>query len=595
MANAPEQPPESVHPSALALVHEGWHQLRLQRPLAAWACWQRALREDPDDQAAKKALDRLENAQELPAAARAVYRFQTPPTTEPERRARWNEALQGRPLDDLEAGKAAFTDLATADPTDPDARLNLALCRAWLGRNTEAIADLERAVELLASTHPERAASAWTLAEVLRLGAGAELLADDFRYAWVVPWPDGRGAPPHLLTRWPDLVPVALPSVPVAEAKPPDDAQAFEWLDRPVPNGTSALKASAVPRVIAAVVSTSNVLRLSTPDPSGFVALEEPEFSAVAAALSSARRERTPLEIAWADAAVATFRLPRGLDDDQRHELARAVVEHYFEDIWIHQNRVSLDGRTPLGASARAADDDTARAKLEGVVRFREQLGSRPTHAAIYIGYPFDRLRRRLGLITPEVSPATLDAADFTCASDEELDGLDVATLGDRQLADALDSAAGLRDDRRTARFAAEIARRGSDALAHSDPQAVFAPLVRVSLKHEGPDRALEWLDRALETLPGPFARTFMTWKAEVQTRAGRPDEALATYRDLLARPGSTAAETLASAETLLSHELPDQAGALLKDALARALSEGDDATSERARDRLIGLGEFDG
>ena len=32
------------------------------------------------------------------------------------------------------------------------------------------------------------------------------------------------------------------------------------------------------------------------------------------------------------------------------------------------------------------------------VVRLREQVGSRPSARALYQGYPFDRLRRRLGL-----------------------------------------------------------------------------------------------------------------------------------------------------------------------------------------------------
>ncbi len=58
-----------------ALVHEGWAHLQSQRPVAAWASWQRALRVDPDSPVAEKALRTLETAGDLPTAARTPYRF----------------------------------------------------------------------------------------------------------------------------------------------------------------------------------------------------------------------------------------------------------------------------------------------------------------------------------------------------------------------------------------------------------------------------------------------------------------------------------------------------------------------------------------
>ena len=42
--------------TSTSLVHEGWDHLRSQRPLAAWASWQRALRVEPDSTAAPQAL-----------------------------------------------------------------------------------------------------------------------------------------------------------------------------------------------------------------------------------------------------------------------------------------------------------------------------------------------------------------------------------------------------------------------------------------------------------------------------------------------------------------------------------------------------------
>src|SRR5262245_28463383 len=120
---------------ALTLVHQGWNHLQLQRPQAAWASWQRALRISPAFPAAVQALETLASATELPAAARSVYRFQAPHN--PDRRARWDLKFQGRDLEALEDAAAAFAALELEDPDDAEAAYNAGLCLAWLGRNAE--------------------------------------------------------------------------------------------------------------------------------------------------------------------------------------------------------------------------------------------------------------------------------------------------------------------------------------------------------------------------------------------------------------------------------------------------------------------------
>src|SRR5438128_1225208 len=110
--------------TALRLVHEGWDHLQLQRPLAAWASWQRALRFDPGLAAPRQALDLLDAAQNLPRAARQVYAFRAP--DDDLGRARWDDRLRGRDLDDLADAADAFAGLAGADPHDASAWYNRA-------------------------------------------------------------------------------------------------------------------------------------------------------------------------------------------------------------------------------------------------------------------------------------------------------------------------------------------------------------------------------------------------------------------------------------------------------------------------------------
>src|SRR5262245_20678677 len=179
-------PSQARSDQALALVHEGWNHLRLQRPLAAWASWQRALRIVPGFTAAAEAIARLEAASDLPAIARTVQRFRA--TEAADRRNRWDAQIRGRNLEDLSDAADLFGRLASDDSSDAAAWFNRGLCLAWLGTNHEAISCLDQATRLDCEGAFDRAVAAWSLAEVLRQGAGAEPLADDLRYVWIIDW-----------------------------------------------------------------------------------------------------------------------------------------------------------------------------------------------------------------------------------------------------------------------------------------------------------------------------------------------------------------------------------------------------------------------
>ena len=160
-----------------------------------------ALRVDPESVAARQALTALESAADLPVAARTVYRFRE--AADLAKRAIWNIRMRGLSDQDLDATADLFGRLATADPTDSAAWFNRGLCLAWMGKNLEAISCLERVVRLEAEQAFELAVDAWTLAEVLRQGGGAETLADDLRFACTMAWTPGDT--PWLLEEFPEI------------------------------------------------------------------------------------------------------------------------------------------------------------------------------------------------------------------------------------------------------------------------------------------------------------------------------------------------------------------------------------------------------
>ncbi len=249
--------------SATALVREGWDDLKSQRPLAAWASWQRALRVEPNSVVARQALSTLESAADLPLAARTTYRFRQP--SDSRRRTAWDKRLLGSNAEDLAAMAELFGRLAAEGLPDPAAWYNRALCLAWSGDNLQAIAALEHVVSLEAGSAFEQAVEAWTMAEILRQGGGAETLADDFRFACTIAWKPADTA--ELLEEFPEIQRIPTPREPGADPDEGPVIEVFEWLDRPVASlDEISVTAADLPAVLASVyVSPQALTTLQSP------------------------------------------------------------------------------------------------------------------------------------------------------------------------------------------------------------------------------------------------------------------------------------------------------------------------------------------
>lgn len=409
--------------AALALVHEGWRHLQLQRPMAAWASWQQAIRLKPGDKAATEALQRLAEAEELPEVARKPRRLLNP--ADDEARGRWNDAFQGRDLSDLDAASSAFEDLAEEEPTDAAAWYNRGLCLAWLGRNDEAIDAIDYYVHLAAGPEPDLAAEAWALAEILRHGAGAEHRADDLSYAFEVPWP-ADAPPPFEADQALGAVreiPVPVDQVSLEPMAP--GSRIVEWLDRPMPPASPEPAPAELPHVRAVVILSPGRLRCSGLERSAIEEVEQAIEGRLGRGLEF-DRSSTPLPLAMLDSSSATFRIPEGLEPEPRRRLQAGAIADEFERRWVAVPRLGLGaglgiGRTiedeeaparrpPREAGELAAEGDLVmRAKLSGVILLREQLARRPGSAELYLGYDFDRLRRGLGLDALDAPPPGVD------------------------------------------------------------------------------------------------------------------------------------------------------------------------------------------
>lgn len=404
--------------TTLELVRDGWRHLQAQRPLAAWASWQAARRAQPESAAAAEALRHLANAPALPRAATRVYHFQPAPS--PAARERWGQALGPERVSNLTASAEAFQGIADDSDDDAPARFNEALSWAWAGENAAAVAALERYLVLTAPQDFERAVDAWTLAEVLRQGAGAEHLADEMTHALEVPWPHAYGPPLEWLEHMGELRPLPNPVDPVTRRPVEPHARLFECLDRPMPEPAEDLALDDLPHVLASLVQTPGLLRFSSPAPGNLRRIEQALFAFLDDDDPPLDRASRPLPFALLDARAWLVRMPDGLDAQHRRRLLVEAAERHFNDDWPHVPRIALAGPpfnppdrpiTPLELARRAQqapgpDTAIARAKLEAVVRFREQLAARPIVAELYQGFSFDSLRRRLGLEAEGPNPS---------------------------------------------------------------------------------------------------------------------------------------------------------------------------------------------
>ena len=450
-----------------ALVLRGWEHLRLQRPLAAWASWQMALRVDPDHRAAAEALEVLAAAEELPVVARLSHRFRSP--KDDAGRALWNATFAGRDLRDLDVAAGAFAELAEGEPPDPAALHNLGLCLAWEGRNAEAIAALDASVKAGAAGDRAGAVESWMLAEVLRQGAGAEVLADDWSHALTIPWdPETDGDPIASLAAIATVRAVPAPPIPASAPAPYLEVRTAQWLDAPIPSSRRQSSASdSAPRILATVIALPDSVRFSGPDPEviGFVEATLRE------ALGDRSADRTssplPIRLMDADAWLSRFEDPDSsaeIEAPTRAEARRAAVEFFYENLWINRPRTALadaDGvpLSPVEAARLArSGGEVASAKLAAVVAVREQLSLRPHLADLYQGYPFDRLRRRLGLEVRDLG--AIDEGEIASMSEAELEALDPATLADLDVPEAEFASRAVSRPEVHARFVAEANRR---------------------------------------------------------------------------------------------------------------------------------------
>ena len=392
-------------------------------------------------------------------------------------------------------------------------------------------------MNLEADEDASKAVEAWTLAEVLRQGGGAESLADDLRFACTYAWSGDETA--RLVSEFPELRRIPTPKDPTRFEGEDDELQVFEWLDRRLPAAGEVATHADLPRVLATVYITPGLIRLSSPRAETLEEVEEKLRRLIGGGAEPAGRVAAPLPLPFLDAGVWTARDPGGHRSDVRPPARPG------ERGGLLRERVDpppaardCDGLSPLAASQGAAPGRRRRPgqARRGGPAAANNSGSRPTAVAMYQGYPFDRLRRRLDL--DPIEPESIDPAMTSCQRLATGIARRPTELDDRRLAEVFESAAGFRDDPLSVRFAQSSRQGFGGAEATRPRRRLCSPRPPRRCSAAIPRRPSQLLARARSSAPKTTtAGVSIPGVPRSSRRTGRPAEAASLPSSLVPLP----------------------------------------------------------
>jgi tetratricopeptide (TPR) repeat protein len=534
-------------------------ELKLNRPVAARAAWRTAMHLQPANEELRTAFDKIMGeASHFPAAARREYTFESLPAgADAARRQAWDQALTSAATGKLTDAAAAFEKLTAEDPENRPAWFNLGLTRAWLGDNHGAIEALDHYVGL--EPDEARASAAWTLAEVLRCGHGMAAEANYLEHSLLfqIRDPNPIGA---LLQQWEAAGRLLV--LPTGQEQGFLTAIVLERQSDLTPE----LAATQVPGIGANLMVIGDRLRLWYTDPTALQRMRDELQQRIGPALSSPIANQGPAGFNEVLAEAMVF--PVHISNQE--EAQRRVTEHvqrFMEETWIHRPLRSLNMIPPIDAAGHG----TLRKKLLGAVQFLQDC-ARPD--AVF-SYDFDRLRRKLGLLSESVAPGKGGAAaDIATMNAAELSGLAVESLSNDDLEKAYQTAIKLDAREIAGRFAHTLVSRPPNT-TRPDRYPYYSHLVQLSLAENNTAAALDFVNEGekadCEQNEGRRRNDYELRRAQIHAKRGDNAEAASIFDRLIERVPSELRYRGSAAEAMLSARQSAHALRFAEGGLAKA------------------------
>ena len=487
-------------------------------PLACWAAGQQGRKLKTNSKIFEQVVEMLPRHPMLPNFVRHGLRFQSPDELEifnEDRRAAWDKATAGEKQWRLEDVEKAFAELVKDDPRDGAAWYNLGVVRAWLGDNSGAVEAFERRLQL--ETDEEEAVKIAEIMLVLYWATSMEESSD-----FVLRQATYTIDLPKFAERTKDFKRL------VRMKAQQQGLEIFIILDRDVQPQVDPMLVGPTPSSIAILMITAGGASMRSSLPFGYAeakrTLEEQFGDALHLELEAVIA--SPPDAWLMELGTVVIPKPGETNDDAR---VRRVTQ-YFEEEWINQPYKFLGDLSPLDA----AGSKSLKRKLEAVVRDVERRVN-----AFGIGYNFDRVRNKLGLMSliPEFVKKEETPLDVGAFSAAQLAELDPSRIDDNGLLAAYKSANGMDLPTTAMKFALEMTNRPSLA-STVEMIPVFRRLVLDRLERRKHSEAIVLVESALrydaERYSGRNAAEILTLKARCLSAEGKKKEAADAYRELL-------------------------------------------------------------
>lgn len=545
-------------------------ELKLNRPVAARAALQLAIRLVPAVEEYRQALEQIfgdESA--LPSSARKEYAYRgLPAQAPPERKAAWDRALSSAATGKLADAATAFTQLVKEDEGDACAWFNLGLTRAWEGNHPAALEALDRSIH--AESDDNRAAEAGALAEVLTCGQSMEDHSDYVSHFVVL----GLQDPQAFVNVLGELEKERrLFGVQVRKEEGILSGMVLEKVQSLIPEQAGGASA----RLGANLVMAGPVVRLWNLDKGALDKVVEEIRDRAGAAIGAVEPGRGPAH--FTDVTSEWLVIPSVATEEEGRKRLEEGCARFLEETWLHRPLVRLNRVAPLDAAGHA----DLRKKLFGIVQFLQECG-----AIAGIPYDFERLRKKLGLIASESAPASGAALDVTGLGVAELAGLPAESLSDAQAELAYQTAMKLDARELAGKFARDLVARPT---ARPDRYPWYAHLVQLCVAEGKPDAALDLLTAGeqadAQLNEGKRQSDFELRRGQVLAKKGDIDQAQSVFDKLIERVPAEGRLRAAAAEALLSAKQPARALRFAQEGLALARKQNNRDSEEHFKELL--------
>lgn len=428
-------------------------EMNRNKPLAAKVALQIAARYAPSNTQLKEMVEGLGGAQSrLPKIIRNNIMFLASEKTSENTDFVESEDVRLGDLPDI------FRKKIQANPSDNAARFNLAVSLAWVGMNKEACQILEEYIKK--EKNEDLFRKAGVLLEVLKFAIGMDDESDYINFHLGVPLTN-----PEVVSKWLSELQQTRRLLPLHQDKETGTITFFLLEESSSGLITTGMPSKEFSKVVGYLAIYPQTMVAWGYDQKKIENLKHEMMTKLQIPINQIVSTTNTADFGSVLLPAAIVPLT-AKDQDEAKKIASSQMEKYFEEIWINNPRKSLQGNTPVDASAHPV----LAKKLAGIIDFYEEILETQDSSL----YDFNRLRHKLSLGQNLAQLADMAAKPIKSMNVAELSNIDISDLNLEQLEEAFRASNTLDSQELSFKFARTLIEKGL-----STANSLYVPIIK--------------------------------------------------------------------------------------------------------------------